>query len=100
MTDAERIAAATRRWHDAAHAMQSGVKAEMELRPQPTSPKDLRTGVNVALTDHAALVKLLIAKGVITEVEYHEAIADGMEAEHRRYEARLSELMGKKVTLR
>lgn len=65
------------RWLDASHAMQSGVAMEMEIA-----------------------VRLLIAKGVVTEAEYLETIAEGMEAEKRDYEIRLSEILGNKVTLK
>jgi hypothetical protein len=46
-------------------------------------------GVNAAMCDHAALARLLMAKGVFTEEEYHEAIASEMEAEKARYEREL-----------
>lgn len=88
--DDKRTAAATKRWHAAAHAMQSGVAYEMNIpgREHATRPKDLRVGVNTGLCDHAALARLLVAKGIISEVEYLEAIADEMEREVARYEAR------------
>jgi hypothetical protein len=79
--------------------MQSGVKMEMELGAAATEPKHLRVGVNSALVDSAALAELLIAKGLITEAEYLEAIAVGMEREARRYEQILSERTGTNVTL-
>lgn len=87
------------RYAAAAHAMQSGVKSEMELGSRDTEPKHLRVGVNSALVDSAALAALLIAKGVITEDEYLEAIAAGMEREVTTYETRLSAALGTKVTL-
>jgi len=87
------------RYRAAAHAMQSGVAMEMNYRPQPTEAKHLRVGVNAAMVDQGALAKLLIAKGVFTEAEYLEALADAMEAEKHRYEEILSELLGKKITL-
>lgn len=87
------------RWHDAAHAMQSGVAAEMNFNPAATSPKHLRVGVNAAMSDHGALVLLLVAKGVITEEEYLKAIADGMEAEAKKYGTLLSERFGRPVGL-
>jgi len=46
----------------------------------------LRTGVNMALVDCAALAKLLLEKQVFTEVEYYEALAEATEAEQHRYE--------------
>lgn len=79
--------------------MQSGVAYEMERDPKPASPKHLRVGVNVALCDHAALVRLLMAKGLFTEEEYFSTLADEMEREKARYEARLTELLNVKVTL-
>ena len=96
MTDQERIDTAAQRYNAAAHAMQSGVAAE---NGRDQEPKHLRVGVNSALVDSSSLAKLLIDKGVITPVEYHEAIADGMEAEVRRYEERLSRAKGVKITL-
>lgn len=90
-----------KRWASAAHAMQTGVGLEMEVNPNPTSPKHLRVGVNTALRDHASLVNLLISKGIFTEEEYMQAIVDGMEEEKATYEKRLSNTIyhGVKVDL-
>lgn len=88
------------RYQRMAHAMQSGVKMLMNYQegPQPddikeasTSPKHLRTGVNSAMCDHAALVEMLVEKGIITPDEYQKAIADQMEAEVHRYERHVSD---------
>ena len=92
MTDNERYLAA-------AHAMQSGVATTMQIDSDTTSPKHLRVGVNSAMCDHAALVRLLIAKGLFTQEEYTKEVADEMERERTRYEARLSAHYGKKITL-
>lgn len=83
------------------HAVQTG---EAYLMPKedgidPTTPpgrymKHLRTGVNVAMVDHASLVRLLVDKGVITDLEYAEAMAAGMKAERERYEARVNQAFG------
>lgn len=81
-----------------AHAMQSGVAAEMHFTKQ-TDPKHLRVGVNMAMVDSSALAGLLIRKGVITELEYAEALRDGLKAEVERYEQRLTEHFGKPVHL-
>lgn len=99
--DEARVAVAAARWHAATHAMQSGVASEMALpgRHADLEPKHLRVGVNTALRDHASLVELLVEKGIITEVEYVEAIADGMETEQHMYEQRLTEQLGKPVKL-
>jgi hypothetical protein len=77
------------RYLDAAHAMQTGVALEMEHGESATEPKHLRVGVNAAMCDHAALVRLLVARGLITEEEYAREIADEMEREVERYRDRL-----------
>ena len=91
MNDSERHLAASKK-------MQSGVAFE-HGRDGPESAKHLRVGINVALVDHGSLVALLLRKGIITEAEYLSAIADGMEAEVKRYEAKLTRETGAKVTL-
>jgi hypothetical protein len=92
------------RYAAAAHAMQSGVAMDMKTDPGGsrggTTPKHLRVGVNSALVTQAALASLLVAKGVITQDEYVEAVADEMEKEKARFEQLLSERFGgQKVTL-
>lgn len=87
------------RYLAAAHAMQTGVKMQMELDPGPTTPKHLRAGVNSSLVNQGALVKLLVDKGIITDEEYLKAMADMMELEVKHYEVWLSELYGRTVTL-
>lgn len=90
------------RYTAAAHAMQSGVAMDMETDTHSqgaTTPKHMRVGVNSALVDSAALAELLISKGVITEAEYLEAMATGMEREAKRYEEILSRRFGKPITL-
>jgi len=99
VTDQERIAQLAEEYHQLAHAMQSGVAAEMNHHPQPTEPKHLRTGINSSLVNSSALGKLLIDKGLITELEYIQAIRDGMAEEVQRYEQRLSEHYGRPVHL-
>lgn len=81
------------------HAVQAGVAMEMHHNPAPTDPKHLRTGVNIAMCDSAALAGLLIAKGVITDEEYATACRDKMRAEVEAYEQRLSDRLGTKITL-
>ena len=82
---ARRIEAAKERYAAAAHAMQTGVAFSMEANPSETSPKHLRVGVNSAMVEHAALAWLLIQKGIITEVEYRESLANFMEKERDSY---------------
>lgn len=88
-----------KRYHEAAHAMQSGVAMTMNYEDTLTTPKHLRVGVNAAMSDQGGLVTLLIAKGVFTKEEYLAAIADSMEKEKDTYEEQLSARLGKKITL-
>lgn len=74
-----------------AHAMQTGVAIKMEFDQTETSPKHLRVGVNAAMCDAGGLVRLLIAKGLITAEEYERAITDEMRREVERYESWLRE---------
>ena len=82
------------RYLAAAHAMQSGVAAKMQIDPGETTPKHLRVGVNSAMSEHSGLATLLMAKGVITEQEYTVAMADAMEREKALYESFLREHFG------
>lgn len=102
MTDDEKEKAAWQRHRDASHAMQSGVAYEMNIPAchGATTPKHLRTGVNAALVDNGSLVDLLVRKGFITSLEVAEAMAAGMEAEVKRYEARIAEHVGAEIKLR
>jgi hypothetical protein len=97
-TDEQRIAELTQEYHDLLHAVQSGVAAEMELTDAHT-PKHLRTGVNSSLVNSSALGRLLIHKGLITEVEYVEALCVGMRDEVAVYEQRLSKHYGRTIHL-
>lgn len=100
MTEQERIAQLTDEYQKLAHAMQSGVATEMHLPyTKQTEPKHLRVGVNSAFVDISALAGLLMRKGVITELEYVQAIRDGMKAEVERYEQRLTEHYGRPIHL-
>lgn len=90
-----------KRYYDACHAMQSGVAMMMNYPDSHDhEPKHLRVGVNVALSDLGALVKILVDKGIITIDEYEAAIADHMESEAKSYEEKVSARVGGKVTLR
>lgn len=87
------------RYMAAAHAMQSGVAMWMNYDPDETRPKDLRTGVNSAMVEHGALVKLLVEKGIITNEEFFTSLVEMMELEVKGYEERISAHVGTKVTL-
>lgn len=91
MTDQERhIKNLQDRYQAACHAMQTGVMYDQEYNPKDKEPKHLRVGINVAHCDHAALVQLLMSKGIITELEYWQAITAEMEREVERYAAKIT----------
>jgi len=99
MTDNPKVRANYARHLAAQKRMQTGIAFDRERNDIADDGKHLRVGVNTALVDAAALVGLLISKGVITEEEYSEAIAIGMDVEVQRIERALSERYGTKVTL-
>ena len=86
-------------YEEAMHAMQSGVAMEQGRGSRDTEPKHLRVGINCRAVDHAGLVDLLIAKGILTKEEYIAAITARMNEEVADYEKRLSEVMGAKIVL-
>ena len=91
----------TKRYIDALHAVQSGVKIIMENDiDDETSLKHLRVGVNSALVDVSALAGLLIKKKIITQNEFLEALAERMEEEKISYEVVVSKFFGKRVVLK
>jgi hypothetical protein len=87
-------------YEEAAHGMQTAVLHEQNLyehtaakRSPPPEPhehpngsKHLRVGLNASKSDHAAIADLLIAKGIITEAEYLEALRLRMNDELARYQ--------------
>jgi len=87
------------RYQAALHAVQSGVRMLIELGDTLAEPKHLRVGVDSAMVNDAALVRLLIKKGVITEREYFELLVEAAEEERASYERELTEKLGKTVTL-
>lgn len=87
------------RYRELVHAVQSGVAFDQAKDSEDGSPKHLRTGINIVFVEHAALVKLLIAKGVITAEEYDAAVIRGLEEEVARYEAILTQKLGAPVKL-
>jgi fructose/tagatose bisphosphate aldolase len=95
MAEQERVKEFVKRYHAAAHAMQSGVAMKINYDPSDTSPKHLRVGVNSAMVDNSALAWLLIRKGIISEEEYFEALASQMEQEKEMYEHEINEHFGR-----
>lgn len=76
------------------HRVQAGVALNQERDPSNAAPKHLRVGIDSAHVSHAALVWLLVAKGVITNDEYVEALLVAAKAEADRYEAELQKHYG------
>lgn len=82
-------AAAAERYQAAMHGVQSAVAYLIETGGESgTSGKSLRVGVNAAMVDTAAVAELLMAKGVITRLEYFQALAVKAEEELERYQAK------------
>lgn len=98
----------TMTYQEACHAIQSGVLQMMHVQAQQdrdtnthaTGPKHLRTGINIAMCDHAALVNLLVKKGLFTMEEYQEEIRLAAITEVEMYENQLmSHYRGRRITL-
>lgn len=70
----------------AQHAMQTGVAITEQQNGKDMTPKSLRVGINTILCNHAALVHMLIKKGLFTEEEYAKEISEVMKEEQHRYE--------------
>lgn len=81
-------------YEQALHGIQSGIALEIELGSDCASPKHLRVGVNSAMCEHAAMVRLLIEKGIITAEEYRDAITDEFNRELERMEKQINEQYG------
>lgn len=80
------------------HAVQSGVAAMQGIEGDgdrsATGPKHLRVGVNAAMSDHAALVGLLVDLGLIERKAYLERALLQMRKEREGYELRLGDIHG------
>jgi len=98
MTEEERKDAAYRRYGKAMHAVQSGVAFMIENGDgKEVEPKHLRVGVASALNANGAIVKLLMRKGLISEAEYAEMLAEYAEKDQASYERAAAALTGAKV---
>jgi hypothetical protein len=87
MTDQKKMDELRQRYMRAAHAMQTATAFQIENLGDfkaGSDHKHLRVGVNSSMADTNALGALLIGKGLITELEYMEAITLGMEQEAER----------------
>lgn len=88
MKDEGAKAKATERYTRAAYRVQTAIAFNPD-RPRDQY-KDLRTGLDLRAADAGGLATLLISKGLITEKEYLEAIADAAEREATHKENELS----------
>jgi hypothetical protein len=88
------------KYRAAAHAMQSGVAFFLgrDANYSSCQPKHLRVGINAAMSDHGALVAILIEKGVFTEAEYAGKLTEFMEREVATYEKKAAEILGRPIT--
>jgi hypothetical protein len=85
---------------EACHAVQSGIAFELaQVDPDSGTPKHLRTGLDLRACDHCTLVRLLIAKGLLTDEEYVETIRLETIREVIRLEDELSAKTGATVRL-
>lgn len=92
----------SRNYVEAAHAVQTGIAFLIQKKGEKEAgadPKHLRTGLDLRASDHAGLVRLLIGKGIITEAEYEEAMVQSANREADDYEKKVSEAMGRPITL-
>lgn len=91
------------------HALQTGILWEQQYdehaafyQNNPTLAnivKHLRTGLDCAMVEQAAIIHLLIDKGLITEAEYFEKSLEFFRREIKNCEARLSAQMGRTIHL-
>lgn len=86
----------SRRYLAAVHAMQTGVAWMQGLDGGETEPKHLRVGINSAHSSINALGELLMAKGLITQLEYVTAVTEAAEREVEDYRQKLKAMMDKK----
>lgn len=86
------------RYYNLVHAVQSGVGFLISRGSNTGTPKHLRTGVNIAMCAHSALVHLLIKKGICTEEEYFSAVVEMLEQEVERYQAEAEAETGVRIT--
>jgi hypothetical protein len=66
-----------REYHAAGHAIQSAIALRIQRTGENAAGADgkhLRTGLDMGKADHAALVDLLISKGIFTQDEYLDKV--------------------------
>lgn len=101
-TEQTQFNAEVQRYNSLIHAMQTGVKFSHEHGSTDGSPKHLRVGVNSAMCEAGAILHLLIEKGILTKLEYVQALNAKLEQEVNNYRQIVSDTTGTpldKVTL-
>lgn len=93
MTDQERMEAAQARYVAAGHAVQSAIGFSMGAS-KITEPKHMRVGIDMTKSDVGAITRLLVAKGICTDLEIWEALAEGAEAEAEMQATTARQAMG------
>lgn len=66
------------------------VKSLLTLDPDRGSPRALKLGIHTVRSDHNALVRLMLAKGVISSEEYQQHIVDGLSIEAKDMDHNIS----------
>lgn len=79
------------------HSMQNGVAFSKDKSDQ--TPKHLRVGINSNAVSNGALVRLLIEKKILTELEYWQFLVKQMQEEVDTYKSRLKSEYGTPVNL-
>lgn len=98
------MSSAAKRYLLAMHGVQSAIAWAMTHPSREINklvePKHLRVGVDSSHISHLGLAKLLIAKGIFTEQEYEEAMADAAEEELKNWEAIAAKTSGFAISFR
>lgn len=94
--DIEKAREVFKRVRALAHAMQSGVAMMMNYpeSTKETDPKHLRVGVNNAMVEGSALQMLLVKKGIISPLEFAEAVEFLMQREVNGYREQIAAHLG------
>lgn len=75
------------------HAIQTGAAYLVEFTPEVDQYKHLRTPIDAQQAELAALLTLLVDKGMFTWEEYYDASIKALKEEVGRYEAELTRIL-------
>lgn len=89
------------RYEAACHAVRTGIMLLMgSPKYKAAEPKDLRLGIDSAQVSQAAIVELLVRKGIITYDEWYSTLADAMEKEKAEYTQEVGKKVGPGIVLK